>query len=322
MLIGIAGAAAIGGTAMMAWPALAQTRPRYLLATGAAGGSFHEYGPVFAEIVGRRASIDLDIHATAGSNDNIRALAAAEADLGLVSLGPAYGAWNGLGRFAADGPQRGLRALFPMYEAPLALLALPGKGIGNLSDLRGRKVGVGPAGGPADIVFKGLAKALGIEARAVTGAPGDLARKLEAGHLDALWSGSPLPVAAFADVLEKTGGVILGLGGDELAALRAAFPFFTPAAIPAATYRGQSAAVATASVWNFGLCTDRLPDDVAYALTRAALGDAKELAAFVPAAARTKAADAAANTFLTFHPGAARYYREAGVAIPAALAPG
>jgi len=32
-----------------------------------------------------------------------------------------------------------------------------------------------------------------------------------------------------------------------------------------------------------------------------------------PPAANTRAADAAANTFLPFHPGALRYYREAGI---------
>jgi TRAP-type uncharacterized transport system substrate-binding protein len=35
----------------------------------------------------------------------------------------------------------------------------------------------------------------------------------------------------------------------------------------------------------------------------------------------TVTANAPANTFMTFHPGALRYYREAGLAIPAALAP-
>ena len=43
--------------------------------------------------------------------------------------------------------------------------------------------------------------------------------------------------------------------------------------------------------------------------------------AAISAASETLAANWTKNTFLPFHPGAARYYREAGVAIAPALLP-
>jgi TRAP-type uncharacterized transport system substrate-binding protein len=45
------------------------------------------------------------------------------------------------------------------------------------------------------------------------------------------------------------------------------------------------------------------------------------VAAAYPAASATLARNAVANSFLPFHPGAARYYRERGVALPKQLMP-
>ena len=46
-----------------------------------------------------------------------------------------------------------------------------------------------------------------------------------------------------------------------------------------------------------------------------------ELVSAHPAAKETLAANLDRDTFLPLHPGAARYYREIGIAIPPAIAP-
>ena len=51
----------------------------------------------------------------------------------------------------------------------------------------------------------------------------------------------------------------------------------------------------------------------AYLLTKAVMSATDPRTQIYPPAANTRAADAAANTFLPFHPGALRYYREAGI---------
>lgn len=300
----------------------AQGRTRLLLLSGAAGGVFSDYGPAVATLIGEKAAIDLDVQQTGGSNDNIRALGRGEADLGLVNMGPAFDAWEGRRPFEADGPQKGLRALFPMYETPFGLVALKARGVAKLADLRGRLVGVGPAGGPGEVFFRGLSKALGIEARIATGSPNELARRVLDGEIDAFWFGAGLPVGAFVKVLDEGDALVFGLTDEEVTAFRRAFAYFAPYEIPARIYKGQEAPLRTAAVWNFVLCGERLPEDVAYSVTKTALETAGALRKAVPAASGTAAANATTNSFLPFHPGAVRYYREQGIAIPPALAPG
>lgn len=311
-------AASLGLLLAGASAARAQSRQRLLLVTGAAGGAFFEYGPALAQIVAAHAPIDLDVRPTGGSNENIRSVASGEADLGLINMGPAYEAWEGRPPFAAGGPLRTLRALFPMYETPFGIVALKRSGIDEVRDLRGKTVGVGPAGGPGQIFFAGLTKALGMETRVATGSPADLARRVIDGEIDAFWYGAGTPVAAFVEVL-KQDGIIFGLAEDEIAALRSSFAYFSPYTVPAGAYPGQTAPMKTAAVWNFVVASDRMSDETAYGLTKAALDHTAELKALFGPASGTAAQNVTADTFLPLHPGAQRYYVERGVKLPVVL---
>jgi uncharacterized protein len=63
-----------------------------------------------------------------------------------------------------------------------------------------------------------------------------------------------------------------------------------------------------------------LPDDLVYKIVKAVFDHRQELESFHPAAKETLPANVDRDTFLPFHPGAMRYYREIGVDIPATLA--
>ena len=310
------GAAAIGQV-----PARAQSRQRLLLMTGASGGAFNEYGPALAMIAARHAGIELDIQVSGGSNENIRALGRGEADIGLVNLGPAFEAWHGKGTFSDGTDYRSLRALFAMYETPFSLVALKASGVTNLMDLSGKTVGVGPAGGPGQAFFKGLADAVGLQVKLATGSPIDLARRVLAGDIDAFWFGAGIPVSAFVEVLDKGDAIVFGLDPAQIDAFRRIFAYATPNRIAAGSYKGQTRPIETVAIWNFVLASETLSDEAAYGLTKAALEHSAEMAAILPAASATTLGNVAADTFLTLHPGATRYYRERGVALAAAILP-
>ena len=63
------------------------------------------------------------------------------------------------------------------------------------------------------------------------------------------------------------------------------------------------------------------PSREQFALIKARFPDHPELVRIHPAAKETLAANLDRDTFLPLHPGAARYYREVGIAIPPAIAP-
>jgi uncharacterized protein len=69
-------------------------------------------------------------------------------------------------------------------------------------------------------------------------------------------------------------------------------------------------------VFNFAICHKSLPDDLAHAIVEAVHASHDELVRGHAAAKETLPENVAKNSFLPFHPGAARYYREKGFTIP------
>jgi TRAP transporter TAXI family solute receptor len=107
---------------------------------------------------------------------------------------------------------------------------------------------------------------------------------------------------------------------DQVAKVREAFPELTPSLIPAGTYPSLTTDYRSFGLYNFAIVNEALPDDLVYKIVKAVFEHHQELVEAHPAAKETIAANVDRDTFLPFHPGAVRYYREIGVDIPAALA--
>ena len=65
-----------------------------------------------------------------------------------------------------------------MYETPFHAIALEESGITSFKALTGKRVGIGPSGGPPEVFFRGLAEMLSVKATLVAGTPAELAQKL------------------------------------------------------------------------------------------------------------------------------------------------
>ena len=104
-------------------------------------------------------------------------------------------------------------------------------------------------------------------------------------------------------------------------AIRKAMPVFGPAKIAAGTYRLLDKDYVTIGVPNFVIGRADLPDDLVYQLVKASFENQPRLVKASPTARETVPQNVDKNTFLPFHPGAVRYYREIGVKIPDSLVP-
>lgn len=296
-------------------PAPPSQPQRLSLATGAKGGGFLVYGEALSAVLAG-THLQLQVIETQGTAQNVNQLNAREADAALLVMGPAWDAWTGKAQWE-NKPVRSLRALFPMYETPFHLMAARASGINSLAQLAGKRVGVGPVRGTAEGFFRGLMEATGLSAQLVNASPSQHAQQLARGEIDAFWFGAGLPVPAFTEAAKLLPVQVFGLSDQECAAFLKRYPYFAAYQIPASTYSGQSVPVNSVAVWNFVAMHQDAPEDQAYWLTRLALETAPALTSRYPAAAATAAAHLSANTFLPFHPGALRYYRERGIKVPA-----
>ena len=90
---------------------------------------------------------------------------------------------------------------------------------------------------------------------------------------------------------------------------------FQSAVIPAGTYEGQDADVMTVLTPNYLVTHDEVPDELAYQMARLLYANLDALKAAHSAANDIDPMKAAQNLPVPLHPGAARYYQEAGVPI-------
>ncbi len=296
-------------------PLAARAQAPLRLYTAGAGSAFLPYGEGLAAHLAR-GGVQVSVERSAGSLEN---LAKAEDDpnaLGTAFLGSVADALAGTP--AAGGRVHGrVRALFPMYETSFQAAALRSSGIARLADIAGKRVGAGPARGPAEVFLRAAMAAAGIEAQVVSGDPAALATALARGEIDALWQGAIVPIPSLVAAQQQGDAIVFGPGAEIAAEVVRRLPYLAPTTIPPGTYRGQEAPIASFAAWNFVVGNAALPEEAAYQLTRAALSAGDPAREIHPSAAGTRPENARANAILPFHPGAARYYAERGVSVTA-----
>jgi uncharacterized protein len=277
------------------------------------GSAFLPYAQALAQELSS-AGLKTTALESAGSIENLRKVNAEPQRLATVFMGTAFEGMSGTGSWTQGQKLSQVRALFPMYETSFQTAALRASNINGLADLQGKRVGVGPAGGPAESFFKGLTEVRGLNTSTVNGTPAQLASDLLAGKIDALWQGASVPIPALKQVADGSDAVVFGLNDAELAAMLQRFAFLARASVPANSYRGQTQALQSVAAWNFVVAHKDLSDADAYWITKTAL-ERSSAAHANKLLAATRADNAVTNTVLPFHPGAARYYRERGISL-------
>lgn len=204
-----------------------------------------------------------------------------------------------------------------MYDTPFHGIALKRSGITRMAQLAGRNVGVGPRGGTPGTYFPQMLEVLGYRPAAVRfGSGSDMAGQLQDGLLDAFLFASGVPIPAFSEVETQTEVNFLDFTAEEVAKLTERFPELSPGTLPASTYRTAGRPLNVVGMFNFAIGHRSLPEDLVYEIVKAVLGQNERLKQAIAAGAETLAENASKNTFLPYHPGAARYLREVGQRIP------
>jgi TRAP transporter TAXI family solute receptor len=315
-LLTAAGLATLGTMSTNASRAQSANWPKSMtLATASPGGAFAVYGQAWATLVSDLVKIPTSTQQTQGPNQNVVLVESKRVELGMTTMGPAYEAWIGELELRKGHKHTAIRALFPMYETPFHIVTLKRSNITSLAQLNGKTVGVGPQAGTPGTYFPRWFRELGLNVTIRNGGASDMASQLADGRLDAFAFAAGIPTPAFSE-LETTaqGGVnFFAFTRAEIDKLLPTNPFVSPFTIPKSTYRSMTEDNATVAMWNFAIAHADMPSDLAYEITRQSMENASRLVTAIKAAEATKPENAINNGFLTFHPGAVRYFREKGV---------
>ena len=292
-----------------------------LLGTASLGGTYQVVGDGLVTHISDQLGVLALSQATGGPYHNMTLVHTGEAELGLVTLGPARELWDGEGVAAPGEEMRDVRALFPMYQTPFHIVTLADSGIESIDDLSGKRVGVGPMGGTCAAYWPQFLDALGIEDVHLQYAGANhLADYLPSRLSDAFAFCAGLPINAFERLDRQHDVQMFGLTETEQATLTRAFPVAS-FEIPADTYAAMDSPHASVAFWNFAIGHKDLPESFVYELMKLVLDDPEAMEAIHPAMAEARAEHLDKNNVVWFHPGAVRYYEEQGLDVPTAMLP-
>ena len=302
-------------------PATDPDRPKSLtLATASPGGVYYVYGEELAKILTEKLGIPVNPQPTQGTVHNVKLLDSGGAQLGMTTTGVALQGWNGTADWTGGKQIRNMRALFPMYDTPLQALVLRrSRHHGPRTARPETQLTQAPKRAPAATYVPAILKVLGISAVISFGSLDDAATDLPTGHMDAFMTTIGAPAPAIQNIETKEPVTFLSPSSEQIETIRKAMPEFSSSTIAAGTYRSLDKDYVTVGMYNFGVGRADLPDDLVYQLVKAVFENQPRLVKASAVASDTLPQNVVKNTFLPFHPGAVRYYREIGINIPDAL---
>ncbi len=252
-----------------------------------------------------------------GSVDNINAIISGLRDSGFAQSDVAYWAYTGTGTMEGEDPATDLRTIAALFEEHIHLVAMADSGITSVADLAGMRVSLDEPGSGTYVDANLILEAAGlsqddITVEALKGS--SAAEALRNGQIDAFFAVAGYPTGAVVELASAADVMIVPIDGDVAAALTDAYGFFASSEIPEGTYEGVAGA-ATISVGAQWYTSASADEELIYNITAALWNEESRRLLDVGHAkgATITLETAMAGVGVPLHPGAERFYREAGL---------
>lgn len=325
------GAAAAVAISIGSVPAQAQDGGDYILATAGTGGTYYPVGVALSTLVKVRLQpgegIGMSAITSAGSGENVKLLREDQAQFAIVQgLWGAYAA-AGTGPLEADGPQPNMHSitmLWPNVEqfAIRADMAESGTA-SDLMNLEGRGFAIGARNSGTEGSNRHLLGGMGIDDPeaffdvAFIGYTPSV-EAFQNGQIDAVNTAAGVPTGAMTQLMATSADELelLDFTEEERIAANDGLELWVPYLIPAGTYPNQEEDWNTIAQPNFLAVNADVPEEHVYLITKAIYENLPFLQNIHPATEAMSLETALGGLPLPLHPGAIRYYEEAGVDIP------
>ena len=289
------------------------------IATGGTGGTYYPLGGGIAEIITRKVP-DFQVTSETGnaSAANIMLIGTRQVEMALVQNDVAYWASRGILPFREK--VENIRAVASLYPEHLHCISLKGSGIDDIMDIREKRVSVGAPGSGVLGDVAAVLKAAGLKYADMSTDFLDFnstTRRFKEGQLDVGFVVAGYPTSSITDLAATHDIDLVNFNDDFMAVLLAEHPFFVKGLIPAGTYQGIDRSVQTPAVLAMLVCDAALPQDVVYRFTRALWENVSDLQKVHEKAKYITLDTAMDGISVPVHPGAAQFYAEKGMTVPA-----
>ena len=311
--------------------ACAQDSDFFRIGTGATGGTYFPVGALLANAIsnppGSRPCSEggscgvpgliAVAQSTNGSVANVKAIRSGDLESGLCQADVAYWAYTGQHGFKGDGPAKGLRAIANLYPEAVHIVVRADSGVDKVADLKGKRISLGEEGSGTLVDAEIILAAYGLKTRQLKAQYlklGQAADQMADGKLDGLFFVAGAPAGGIVDLARRVPVKLVPIAGKQAEKILKTHRFFGAGTIGGGLYEGvpETTSLTVGAQW---IVSDRVDAKLVYAITRALWneGTLRLLAQGHPKAAQIRLKTALTGIAIPLHPGAERFYREAGL---------
>ncbi|HET8728748.1 MAG TPA: TAXI family TRAP transporter solute-binding subunit [Alphaproteobacteria bacterium] len=325
--------AAVAAAGIAAGTAEAQEMKFFRIGTGGTAGTYFPIGGLIANAIsnppGSRSceeggscgvpGLVATALASNGSVANLNAIGSGSLESGFSQSDVAYWAYNGTGVYEGQGKVENLRAIANLYPESIHLVARADAGIDSVDDLAGKRVSLDEPGSGTLVDARIILEAYGLTEEDVEAEylkPDQAGDRIRDGALDAYFFVGGFPAGAIAELAATGGGITLvPIDGEPAEKILEEYEFFAAHTIPGGVYDGIEEDTQSLSVGAQWITSAEQPEELVYEITKALWNEnSRKLLDAGHSKGKSIVPDTALDGLgVPLHPGAERYYREAGL---------
>jgi TRAP transporter TAXI family solute receptor len=285
------------------------------LMTGPQGGSWVPLGGQLKDIW-EKAVPGLSVQSLPGAGiANVRGIEEGKADIGFGNSISTVDSLTGAEPFKK--PHDNVCNIATFYPQYYQMVVLADSGVNSVKDLKGKAISTQPRGNTGELITGQLLKTYGLSYNDVKMSfvsYTDSVTQMQDGHAQAFGLGTTIPAGAIMDLASARAIKVLDLS-DALEGMRKLNPGYTLVTIPKGTYPKQEQDTKVIGYATHIVASCKLPAETVYKMTKAVADNVGSLGAVVKSMGALKAKDMAEDIGVPFHPGAAKFYAEAGIKV-------
>ncbi len=325
--------AAAAGALFAAGAAQAQAPSFFRIVSGSAGGNYFPMAGLLANAISnppgsrpcdRGGSCGVPgliaiAQSANGSVANVNAIQSGTAESGLVQSDVAYWAYSGTGVFEGKPPLKKLSAIATLYPEHIHVVLPRDTHISKFDDMRSKRIGVGLPASGAQVGALLILNAAGLEKNQDFTAEelntSQSAERLADGQLDAFLTVTGAPSSGISQLASTAGMKLMSIPEPIQQAVIKQAPFYFGSPIRAGVYEGVEADTETLAVAAQWLVSADQSEELVYGITKALWNkNTRKLLDKGHAKGRDVQLETGLDAIgIPLHPGAERFYQEAGV---------
>ncbi len=285
------------------------------LMTGPQGGAWVPLGGQLKDMW-EKAVPSLSVQALPGAGiANVRGIEEGKTDVGFGNSISTVDAIAGKPPF--NKPHADVCNVATLYPQYFQVVVRVDAGVNTIKDLKGKGIAAQPRGNTAEEITKQLLQVNGLtynDVKMSFVSYTDAVTQVQDGHAVAFTAGTTIPSSAVMDLATSRDVKIIDLT-DQLDAMRKVNPGYTLNNIPKGTYPKQDKDVQVIGYATHIVASCKLPEDTVYGMTKAISQNTQQLSSIVKDIRGLTPKGMAENIGVPFHRGAAKFYKEAGIAV-------